>query len=119
MSQIDQLGEQIRLLKREVYEASILAKALGRLYGPERVRGAVNSLKFDEQTYIGKAGLEANARKAIERFLGDPMKDIATLEDLQFFERAEIAELEGVGPKTMDALDRAMNERHLSWAVTV
>lgn len=58
-------------------------------------------------------------RGVLERFVGREEEGLVTLEDLAIYRRDQIAELEGVGEKTMATLDRGMAEAGLAFAEPV
>ena len=74
--------------------------------------------KFDNETLLCRVLKAAGPRRAIEEFIGDPITDVITLEDLPRYRRDAIAAIAGVGPKTMVELDEALAEGGLEWGST-
>ena len=76
----------------------------------------VAEFKYHYETALRRVVSSRQAINVIERFLGDPMNEILTVEDLPRHSRDAIAALRGVGSKTMIELDGALVERGLQWA---
>ena len=100
-------------------EFQLLRGGVAALVGPDRLTRAIEDYKFKQETPIYKCRLVPQATSALERYLGDPVKDLITLEDAAQRPRDEIAAIDGVGPQSIDKLDAAMAKAGLTWAVVV
>jgi hypothetical protein len=76
----------------------------------------VDDFKFRHETGLRRIVSSRQAVNAIEHFLGDPVQEVLTLEELPRHTRGDIASIRGVGARTMIELDAALEERDMRWA---
>lgn len=75
----------------------------------------VQEFKFHHETLLKRVISSHRPLCAIEQFLGDPYRDILTLEDLGRYTREEVSAIHGVGEGTMSELDLAFRRRGITW----
>ena len=105
-----------RTIAREI---QLLRGCVMALHGEHRVREALAHYKWNREMFLRKVVDTPKAADALEAFIGDPLAEIITLEDVVQHTRDEVAAVRGVGPLTMEKLDAAIADRGLAWSEAV